>query len=514
MKFFSGRGFSRTAAIAAAMTCVSTTLAQECNIAVQAVDATIGKDGKLEVRLVVDSVSAVGAQFVIRYDTTKLSLDVNDGNAYTLPQGSPLNLELYESVSADIGMYKLALGTTEGNVDADIHGTIATLTFTPLVKVCNVRRLVSFGNDGRFAAKFAKADGTYANLVGQSDLDYVTYMPDMPVMSAAPAARWFWADANGTNGAAVSLQDPTATDACNNVAPVTSNEKEVYPAGVDTTVTYTATDICGNQSTNSTHVDVKNKSLVLAKVAMGGAFDNSASFGRGIKLHSQGFDSDTGSLMQLEAAGSGNSSHAEGEANAQVPASSDWFGTCTEVSDPKHTLRATVNIGAEDGYGIHSDGSRNREYNSRYNADAKSASQDWLVVGNLNGDDAIDIMDFAAFVPNRGTSAVRNTTTTTQGVHADMNASGVVNNADLSYLAVNFFKLDETCSSGFTTRRPLERIKVSQLRAMGLGDQAMADINGDGWVDTTDMSLMMQGAQPRNTTSAKKPVVDGGVMAP
>jgi hypothetical protein len=33
-------------------------------------------------------------------------------------------------------------------------------------------------------------------------------------------------------------------------------------------------------------------------------------------------------------------------------------------------------------------------------------------------------------------------------------------------------------------------------------------------VDTTDMSLMMQGAQPRNTTSAKKPVVDGGVMAP
>ena len=36
----------------------------------------------------------------------------------------------------------------------------------------------------------------------------------------------------------------------------------------------------------------------------------------------------------------------------------------------------------------------------------------------------------------------------------------------------------------------------------------------DRVLDATDMSLMMQGAQPRNTTSAKKPVVDGGVMAP
>ena len=510
MKFFSGRGFSRTAAIAAAMTCASTTLAQECNIAVQAVDATIGKDGKLEVRLVVDSVSAVGAQFVIRYDTTKLSLDVNDGNAYTLPQGSPLNLELYESVSADIGMYKLALGTTEGNVDADIHGTIATLTFTPLVKVCNVRQLVSFGNDGRFAAKFAKADGTYANLVGQSDLGYVTYMPDMPVMSAAPAARWFWADANDTNGAAVSLQDPTATDACNNAAPVTSNEKEVYPAGVDTTVTYTATDICGNQSTNSTHVDVAADSLILAKVAMAGSFD-AASFTRGLSISASGASNDSDSrTVSMATAGSSGSSRAEGDVNMQIVGNVAWFGSCAELSDPLHSLRTAVSIGEQAGPGTHG----GREYNSRYKADARASSGDYLVVGNINSDSVIDILDFGSFVANRGANASVNTTADTQGVHADMNASGVVTNADLSFLAVNFFKVDETCSSGFTSQRPLARIKVSQLRAMGLGDQAMADINGDGWVDTTDMSLMMQGAQPRNTTSAKKPVVDGGVMAP
>ncbi|NBQ16145.1 MAG: hypothetical protein EBU31_16425, partial [Proteobacteria bacterium] len=134
-------------------------------------------------------------------------------------------------------------------------------------------------------------------------------------------------------------------------------------------------------------------------------------------------------------------------------------------------------------------------------------------VGNINGDSVIDILDFGSFVANRGANASVNTTASTSGVHADMNASGVVNNTDLSFLALNFFKVDDTCSS-FTAQRPLARIKVSQLQAMGLGNQAGADINGDGWVDTTDMSLMMQGAQPRNT--AKKPdiVNDGGPMMP
>jgi hypothetical protein len=187
-----------------------------------------------------------------------------------------------------------------------------------------------------------------------------------------------------------------------------------------------------------------------------------------------------------------------------------WLGSCAELRDPKHSLRTAVAIDEQAGPGTHG----GREYNSRYKADARASAGDYLVVGNINSDSVIDILDFGSFVANRGANASVNTTADTQGVHADMNASGVVTNADLSFLAVNFFKVDETCSSGFASQRPLARIKVSQLRAMGLGDQASADINGDGWVDTTDMSLMMQGAQPRNT--AKKPVIvnDAGPMAP
>jgi hypothetical protein len=42
----------------------------------------------------------------------------------------------------------------------------------------------------------------------------------------------------------------------------------------------------------------------------------------------------------------------------------------------------------------------------------------------------------------------------------------------------------------------MERIAVRQLRRMGLGSQAIADINNDGWVDSTDIALLMQGVEP------------------
>jgi hypothetical protein len=207
-------------------------------------------------------------------------------------------------------------------------------------------------------------------------------------------------------------------------------------------------------------------------------------------------------------AGSGDSSRAEGDVNMQLVGSVEWFGGCAELRDPSHSLRTAVAIAGQAGSGTHG----GREYNSRSKADARATSGDFLVVGNINGDTVIDILDFGAFVAQRGATVPVDTDAST-GAHADLNASGGVSNADLSFLALNFFKVDDTCSS-FTAQRPLARIKVSQLQAMGLGNQAGADINGDGWVDTTDMSLMMQGAQPRNT--AKKPVIvnDAGPMTP
>ena len=421
-----------------------------------------------------------------------------------------MDLEIYESAST--GTLKLALGTTSGTGNATISGDIAYLTFTCLDKLCNASGLVTFSSSGGFSTKLSDANGAAVSLDAEVDLGAVTRMVTNPAMTAAPADRSFWADANGSNKALVELTDPTAQDACGNAVTVTNNEPSgnLYPAGATTTATYSATDSCGNQSQRSTTVVVAADSLILAKVAMAGSFD-AASFTRGLSISASGASNDSDSqTVSMATAGSSGSSRAEGDVNMQLLGSFNWLASCAELRDPSHSLRTAVSIAAQAGSGTHG----GSEYNSRYKADARVTSDDYLVVGNINGDSVIDILDFGSFVANRGANASVNTTASTSGVHADMNASGVVNNVDLSFLAVNFFKVDDTCSSGFASQRPLARIKVSQLRAMGLGDQASADINGDGWVDTTDMSLMMQGAQPRNT--AKKPVIvnDGGPMMP
>ena len=530
MKFFSGRGFSRAAAIAAAMTCASTTLALNPPapyLKLVASDSTLGVGQKLEVAFtMVGAVDAAGAQFVIRYDKTKLALDGVDNSSdpevvhptYCCP-GQYLGIILgawgNSLVAGDPtgAQFAVALGTPTGNDNAHLEGSIATISFTCLEQLCDASSLVSFSSWNGFSSKLSDANGNPVTLGPSEDLGAVTRMVTNPSMTAAPANRSFWADANGSNKALVDLADPTAEDACGNAVIVTNNEPSgnLYPAGVTTTATYSATDSCGNQAQRSTTVAVAADSLILAKVAMGGSFAAS-SFTRGLSMSAAGATAGTDSdsrTVTMSSVGSGDSSRAEGDVNMQLLGSVEWFGGCAELRDPSHSLRTAVSIAGQAGSGTHG----GREYNSRYKADARDTSGDYLVVGNINSDTVIDILDFGTFVAKRGLGASVNTDASA-GVHADLNASGLVDNVDLSFLAVNFFKVDETCSSGFASQRPLARIKVSQLRAMGLGDQASADINGDGWVDTTDMSLMMQGAQPRNT--AKKPVIvnDAGPMAP
>jgi hypothetical protein len=136
-----------------------------------------------------------------------------------------------------------------------------------------------------------------------------------------------------------------------------------------------------------------------------------------------------------------------------------------------------------------------------------------LAIGNANGDSVIDIFDFGAFVAQRGGQLPLNTDSSSVGPHTDFNASSDgagsgtaadVTNADLSFLAVNFFAVDETCGA-FNSQRPVARVSVKDLRRMGLVGQEFADLNGDGWVDTTDIALMMQGVEPRRPMRANAP---------
>jgi len=492
--------FVRRPAIAAATLFATSATFAGSNLSLTASDATIGVGQKLVVTVGLngDAVNGVAGQFILSYDTSKLSLDSSGGDHYSLVSGSPLDLELYENNNAGAGIYSLALGTLSGTGNASLSGGFVTLTFTCSQDFCASPNLVTFTSAGGSSSGLSNAAAAFITLDSATNLGSVTRDTVAPSLVSTPANVSYWADANGSNAAAVSITAPTGSDSCDNNVDVTyarSNGSGLssFAAGLVTTITWTATDDCGNTATSTTAVDVSADSLALVSAAQGGAFAASEAFTRGLRAEfakSLASDSDTQTIT-LTPAGSGASSRSEGSVTVYASGATNWADGCARISDPLHTLRRSLSIAASS-----SSGSFNgRSYNSRFTVDG-SASADYLAVGNANADAVIDILDFSTFVGQRGSDLAVNTTASTNGTHTDFNASGTVNNSDLSFLAVNFFGVDETCGGSYNGPAPMDRIAVRQLRRMGLGYQAIADINNDGWVDSTDIALLMQGVEP------------------
>ena len=478
------------------------------NLSITASDSTIGVGQTLVVTVGLngDSVQGVGAQLVLGYDKTKLQLQSNGGNHYALVGGSPLDLEIYESHSSANGTLVLALGTDEGTTNETLSGGFVTLTFTCLTDFCATSNLVTFTTVSGQTSKLSNAAAANISLSAATNLGSVTRDTVKPTFNNVPAGVSYWADANGLNAAVVTFTAPTGSDSCDNSVAITDDRAagNSYPAGSVSTVTWTATDDCGNTATATTTVDVSADSLVLASVAFGGAYSNE-NFTRGLSVSaSQGASNDTDSrTISLAAAGSGASLRVEGSVHMQLAGSVDWDSACASVRDPLHSLRRVFTIADLAGTGSH--GGRN--YNSRFAIDGTNSS-DYLLVGNANGDTVIDIFDFATFVSQRGSSLALNTTASTSGPHTDFNASELVSNADLSFLGVNYFQVDETCGS-YTGQQPRSSVKVTELVRMGLGHQAIADLNNDGFINSTDISLLMQGVEPRRP---RVPTVNTGAQ--
>jgi hypothetical protein len=468
------------------------------NLALVTADRYIGVGEKLvvAVSLAGSPVDGVGAQLVLNYDSSKLSLD-----SRSIP--GVLDLPVYELNS--VGVYKLALGTTSGNSDVSIGGNIVVLTFSVTGEFVDASGLVAFGGSGRVVSKISNAGGSAVALGAATDLGAVTRDVTPPVMTAAPSNRLMWADADGSGSAQAILTAPTATDRGSALSVVrTRGGVEYccndYPAGAITTVVWTATDDCGNSATRSASVDVSGSSIARLDVGMAGAFV-AANFNRGLSMVT-GLET-----IPLTVAMASSSTRAIGNVDFQLSGASDYAADCAAIRDPLHSVSRTVAVAVDTVAGV--SGSRN--YNSRYLVNPASD----LAIGNANGDAVIDILDFGAFVAQRGGQLPLDTDSASAGTHTDFNASSDgsgastavdVTNADLAFLAVNFFAVDETCGA-FNNQQPLARIRVKDLRRMGLVGQEMADLNGDGWVDTTDMSLMMQGVEPRRPTASKAPNV-------
>jgi hypothetical protein len=114
-----------------------------------------------------------------------------------------------------------------------------------------------------------------------------------------------------------------------------------------------------------------------------------------------------------------------------------------------------------------------------------------LIGGDTNDDDLVDVLDFGMFVADRGPG--KNPLS-----RSNFDRNPVVNNSDFTFIGLNFLLTGDACGSAFTGGAPRERVSVKDLRRAGLGYMVEADINGDGWVDSADMALAMQGIYRRD----------------
>jgi hypothetical protein len=192
----------------------------------------------------------------------------------------------------------------------------------------------------------------------------------------------------------------------------------------------------------------------------------------------------------------------------KIPSSGQF--DCVTAQDQLHTLRSCYTFLPGDCAG--------GQLSASFEGDPELGGN-WLIGGNLDGWkkndgdpssnpslDVIDILDFGTFVGQSGNVYADNDTPcNTPGPNGDINGDGVADSSDYAYIIRNFLvsQKDCCCPGGQqgSEANPVSSITVDQLIEQGLGDLAVADLNGDGVVDTADMDAYSQGARPTKSNN-------------
>jgi len=160
-----------------------------------------------------------------------------------------------------------------------------------------------------------------------------------------------------------------------------------------------------------------------------------------------------------------------------VPVTSGYG--CVSVKNATHTLGRTADVSVS---------------GTKYVASFAGANR--LLQGNSDGDSTIDILDFGVYVEQFGAGKAANALSNFDG-------DTFVDSADFSFISFNFFQVESagcpgsSLDGGVASGGPMDRVSVRELRRMGRGELVIADLNGDGWLDTEDMALWMQGTRPK-----------------
>lgn len=386
--------------------------------------------------------------------------------AITPVAGSPFSTEITEAVNTETGTIRYVVGSTNGSGST---APTADITFVVLdgAALCgDVGNLVWFTTINSQASTLWSVGGTELG-VTSTPLDKIRVDGTGPVLTGLPANQSLSCDAGSIVGAVVLEPEVVSTDACEGDRPVTLTitypgsstpvtawpASDIFPIGV-TTVVFESEDSLGNQSTESRTITVLDQQLMDITFTLDGAVSGNST--RDIRVTV----GTTPTIVQVSFIGK------VGTATGVILPTATTQG-CITVKDIYHSI-------ARSGTPIAS--------GARYTLAVA------LVQGDSNDDNVVDIVDFASFVAARGTVVPSNHP-------ANFNADVAVNNADLSFISVNFFQVGESCS-GLTTDHPLARISVKDLRRAGLDELAIADLTHDGWVDSADIAEYLAHGMP------------------
>lgn len=449
--------------------------------------AGVGDTVTVTVRMSAVKDFVVGGQFFMDYDNVVLDFISAD------PGATPFVVEIFEFVDEGTGTIDYAVGVVGGGPGTATDTDMVVLTFTALTETCGTSGLVGF----RAHVPPTRLTNEHAEEISvlTSDLGSVTIDGTLPVITP-PADIVVNADAGGCD-AFVTVPALVATDGCSGIDTVvndfngTADASDVYPPGL-TTVTWTVTDLCGNVSVATQDVTVLSFNDMTVAVELAGVSE--ATLTRCITfelwLCPATIPVEIVSMDLTFSAGLF-------VGTVDIPCG---LYDCITARDGLHTLRRTDDDGD---FGISGTG---------YVADftVSGTTDDSLVGGNLNDDFVIDILDFGEFVGQFGDVTAGDTPCVTLGPDADISGNGSVFSEDFTFISLNFLETREAncCGAPLALARrpggrgiqaasiPVTRISLAQLRRRGLGHLAIADLNGDGWLDVEDMEAFATGDRP------------------
>ena len=424
-----------------------------------------------------------GMQLAVRFDAARLALiDV-------VPvEHAPFTLEVGQDINNAAGTLRYAVGVNAGDPGLVEAGAIVDLVFAVREDADLCRQsvqLVWLQDVGSWRSLFvtASAAGAEPSLVS---LPFVNLDTTDPVITGVPADVAAATDAGSTFGAFVPAPTVTATDNCTPDLvpglvisyPDGSSATEwpvdgMFPIGRSALV-WTVSDETGNTTTYARSIEIANYQLLDIEVSL----DTAQVFASTRTLRVT-----TGSTAQLKTiqmpASSGSTASTAVLEGIEVPVAAGY--DCISVKDTVHSLSA-VDLGAIVG--------------TRY------ASAFTLVQGDSNDDNKVDVYDFSQWASDRGFGVPTN-------ARSNFNADLAVNNADFSSIGIHFFERGSVCTA-FGAGEPVARVSIKELRRKGLGHLAVADVNGDGWVDLRDMQAYMQGAPVNGRPDAPAEGFDSG----